>query len=442
MVRRVIELRHELSDGAPRPDSAARRDRPAGPARVPGDLRRDVLPVPRRLRPRGARDRRDAAVPGPRDGDPGGAPGRRVEPVEPGDEGPDGDVHDLPAADRADGHVGDERAAAALSWRPRGAVLVGGRLDGGAVDRHAGRVQAKSLAVANGEDRPSPGGPGRSDCRRRSGGAAGVGHQGAGGERRRCRRAAHRDHRGAGRQAPDPRRGRRGRHGPRRRAAGRGAPRHQQDPDVGRPRPHRHAGFSRRGASGRRLRVALRAAHAAARRHRRRRGHCGRRRTGFGSRRRRSRGHLGRGARPLLQPAGPAQVPEVGRGRDGPGHARRDADGALLRGRRIRAGRAGTPPSRIPAGRDAGRPPVPGLRPPHRSRAGGAPHRRHGDLRHGGRAGVHGAARPAARVRQPPHGARQDDRACHRRCLQRGLDQGAQPRGAPLHRDAARLRWM
>ena len=40
-----------------------------------------------------------------------------LESPESGDEGADGDVHDLPAADRADRHVGHEHPAAALSRR-------------------------------------------------------------------------------------------------------------------------------------------------------------------------------------------------------------------------------------------------------------------------------------------------------------------------------------
>ena len=51
----------------------------------------------------------------------------RLEPAEPGHEGADGDVDDLHAADRADRAVGHERAAAALSRAATGgAVLVGG----------------------------------------------------------------------------------------------------------------------------------------------------------------------------------------------------------------------------------------------------------------------------------------------------------------------------
>ena len=65
-------------------------------------------------------------------------------------------------------------------------------------------------------------------------------------------------------------------------------------------------------------------------------------------------GTVGRSPRPVLQPAGAAQVPEVGRGGDGAGHAGRDADGAVLRGRRVRARGARAAPARVSARRDAG----------------------------------------------------------------------------------------
>ena len=51
-----------------------------------------------------------------------------IEPPEPGDEGADGDVDDLPAADGADRHVGHEHPAAALSGRRR-ACSSGGSSD-------------------------------------------------------------------------------------------------------------------------------------------------------------------------------------------------------------------------------------------------------------------------------------------------------------------------
>ena len=53
-----------------------------------------------------------------------------LQPPEPGDEGADGDVHDLPAAHRADRHVGHERPAADVPRRRRGAVLVDRRHHG------------------------------------------------------------------------------------------------------------------------------------------------------------------------------------------------------------------------------------------------------------------------------------------------------------------------
>ena len=47
---------------------------------------------------------------------------------------------------------------------------------------------------------------------------------------------------------------------------------------------------------------------------------------------------------------------------------------------------------------------------------------------------------PAARLRQRAHRQGPDDRARRDRRLQRGVDQGAQPRGPPVPRDAARPR--
>ena len=64
--------------------------------------------------------------------------------------------------------------------------------------------------------------------------------------------------------------------------------------------------------------------------------------------------------------------------------------------------------------------------------------RREGARLHRGAGGAGADARSAERVRQPAHRQGPHDRARHHRFLQRGVDQGAQPRGAPVHRDAAR----
>ena len=65
--------------------------------------------------------------------------GERLESPESDHEGPDGDVDDLPAADRADRHVGDEHRSAAFSGRRRRAVLVD--------QRHHGRRQSLAMLV-------------------------------------------------------------------------------------------------------------------------------------------------------------------------------------------------------------------------------------------------------------------------------------------------------
>ena len=166
-----------------------------------------------------------------------------------------------------------------------------------------------------------------------------------------------------------------------------------------------------------------------------------RRRRRLGARSRRARGHVDRGRRPLLQPAGAAQVPEVRRRRVGAGLAARDAAGAGLSGGRLHADQraARTASLAVPAG-DGSRDRFFQLYGERadlievRKEAGGAADPR---LRRG--AGEQGpVARRAERLRQPPHRQGPDHRARDHRRLQRRVDQGAQPRGAPVHRDAAR----
>ena len=60
------------------------------------------------------------------------------------------------------------------------------------------------------------------------------------------------------------------------------------------------------------------------------------------------------------------------------------------------------------------------------------------DRLHRGAGGAGADARAAERLHQPPHRQGPDDRARDHRRLQRGVDQGAQPGGASVHRDAAR----
>ena len=73
MVRQVLEAQARPGVDAPGADPAARRHRPPRPARVPGDRRRDGVPLPRRLRPRRAADGGSDPVPGPRHRHPRGA---------------------------------------------------------------------------------------------------------------------------------------------------------------------------------------------------------------------------------------------------------------------------------------------------------------------------------------------------------------------------------
>ena len=105
---------------------------------------------------------------------------------------------------------------------------------------------------------------------------------------------------------------------------------------AGRSRRDQHARVPRRGAAEHRVGLALHAAHPA-RGQRERHRNPGQCRHGHrvDARSRRARRHVHRGRRPVLQPAGAAQVPEVRHGGDHADLAARDADGARLSGGRV-----------------------------------------------------------------------------------------------------------
>ena len=99
----------------------------------------------------------------------------------------------------------------------------------------------------------------------------------------------------------------------------------------------------------------------------------------------------------------------------------------------------GAPGDPVPAGEELARPVLPAVRRAGRPGGGGQGGGRRARLGARGRAHRAGAeTRAAEHLRQPPDRARQDDRPRHHRRLQRRLGEGAQPRGTPLHRHAAR----
>ena len=158
-----------------------------------------------------------------------------------------------------------------------------------------------------------------------------------------------------------------------------------------------------------------------------------------GARSRRARGHLHRGRRPLLQPAGAPQVPEVRHRGDDADLAARDADGARLPGGRLHARPSGGPQAaRVPAGRAAfasassscsasGRISSRCARTPAGSRSAGSSPR--------------SATRGRSAARRTSSSTAASSRTARSRTRSRGLqrrdDQGAQPGGAPVHRDRA-----
>ena len=123
----------------------------------------------------------------------------------------------------------------------------------------------------------------------------------------------------------------------------------------------------------------------------------------------------------------------------GAGLAHRHAARAGVSGGRLHADERRPHGAAVSAGRVAARSAVSAVRRARRSARGRkerrrpAPHRLH---RGAGRSGAD--ARPAARLHQPPHRQGPDDRARDHRRLQPGVDQGAQPGGASVHRDGAR----
>ena len=106
---------------------------------------------------------------------------------------------------------------------------------------------------------------------------------------------------------------------------------------------------------------------------------------------------------------------------------------------RVLARRRGTPRLRVPTGGEPPRAAVPDLRRCLRSDRGAEGSGRSRRRRLSCAAGRDRTeARAAERLHQRPPRPRSHHRARDRGRLQRGIDQGAQPRGSSLHRDAAR----
>ena len=103
---------------------------PVGAPGVSTDQRRGYVPLSRCVRPVRAVVRRGDHVPGPDQRHPGRAPVVSIESPERRHESVDGDLDHLSAVDRADRHVGHERAIADASRRGDGPVLVGRGDDG------------------------------------------------------------------------------------------------------------------------------------------------------------------------------------------------------------------------------------------------------------------------------------------------------------------------
>ena len=218
-------------------------------------------------------------------------------------------------------------------------------------------------------------------------------------------------------------------------------PRHEQDLPRRGSRGHPDDGVPRRGAAEHRVGVPHRPADAPPRRRGRHRDPRERRRGGVGHRDRHGARHDYRGRRSLLQPAGAAQVPEVRRRRDHAGVAHGDPAGARVPGGRVHADeRAPADPAMHADLRPRGAV-LPALR--RAARPGG----RGQGGRRPARPGLRGGAvrpgadtRRAAVLREPADREGPDDRPRGDRRVQHGHGPGAEPRGAPLHRDAARHR--
>ena len=154
----------------------------------------------------------------------------------------------------------------------------------------------------------------------------------------------------------------------------------------------------------------------------------------------RRRRHGDRGQRPLLQPAGAPQVPQIGRRRIGAGVAHHHAAGAGVSRNRLHADQRAAAPScsvrrrvRCAIGSISCTASATTCSRCTKEAGGAA-----ADRLHRGAGGAGSDARPAERVHQPAHRQGPDDRARHHRCLQHGVDQGTQSGGAPVPRDAAR----
>ena len=295
---------------------AAGRRRPARAARVPADLRRDGLPLSRRLRPprpatptkrRMFQDRVTGILEGYLS-----AISNRLNQV----------MKVLTVMSTIflpltvlTGMWGMNVPLPHVPGRRARAVLVDCRHHGRDQRGDAGAVPPQALDLTpHGQDSSAAARSRQPDCRRRSRRAAGLGHQGAGRERDRRRRAPHRDRRRARRQEADSCRRRWRGDGRRRtrgwRSSGTRRARSADADDLG---ADRHARLPRRSAAEHRVGLAFHAADARARRRVRHRDPRQRRRRRVGDGSRDAGRHVDRGRRCVLQPAGAPQVPEVRR---------------------------------------------------------------------------------------------------------------------------------
>ena len=147
-----------------------------------------------------------------------------------------------------------------------------------------------------------------------------------------------------------------------------------------------------------------------------------------------------RGRRPLLQPAGAPEVPEVGRA-PSPRRSRGWSTQLALAYPEVgfTLTSAGRKVLECPPVANAARAVLPAVRRARGSGGGGEGARASRVFGFVAALAEQGPTRgPAERLRQPAHREGQDDRPRDHRGLQRGVDQGAQPGGASVHRDGAR----